>query len=408
MTRPPLKVHKIFISASDYSTADIYLHQALQTYKNNFAGELQFIPRGPDRQKCGKYTTEKMKTQFPDHLSAVIKSYNLVPYKLPSKDKDISIICCRTQYIPPCNKTPNLTSVSDRVKAKTREASTETDSKQRTLIIYPYRFQMREKQFIEKLKLWRDEPFRGMILIQPQGGHYSVNEKDLPQHIIHICKRLRIKAEISKKNPAIVECNLQELLPKKRSKKKKQKTDDTNQSNPTTTTANGNPDSNLAKTAPNSSVPSDTLPSTELNNPSTLLILNDPDKGKKAYSATDYQALKRDIEIKFSDFPTVVTANEQDDDTAQSTSLVMIVDLEGYSVATGAEYAWDILKWANSYPFLVIHFKIGPPSQISLQQEPKIKKKLISYIRELEKEEGICYSYENPKRNVNLVICRHK
>ena len=53
----------------------------------------------------------------------------------------------------------------------------ENDKDNRTIIIYPYRFQEREKKFRQKLLSWRKEPFKGKITIKPQGDYYSVNQK---------------------------------------------------------------------------------------------------------------------------------------------------------------------------------------------------------------------------------------
>lgn len=402
MTRPAPKELKIYLSATDWNTADIYLHEALETYKNSFDGELQFIPRSCGQ--TGNYTSKRMQ-KFPNHVEDVIRNYHLKPYKSVLKPH---IICCQTKFIPLCDRHPHINSGAALTQAKKEANSMENDKDNRTIIIYPYRFQEREKKFRQKLLSWRKEPFKGKITIKPQGNYYSVNQKDLPQHIIKICRSVRIKAEISKENPSFIVCDLHTLLPKKKKiKKPKTETEENTQQQETDTNAQQNQEIETSQTQPAQRLRS--LVEREL---STLITTKNTRKTPSP-SDIEIQALNRDVEIKFNNFPKVYTANniaisDMKDDTAESTSLVMIVDLQNYPVNTASDYAWDILEWADSYKFLIIHFLVGPPTRVPMNQEPKLRSMLINNVRQLASQHDICYAYEIAEKNRNLLICKHK
>ena len=410
MTRPPPTELKIFLSATDYNAAEKYLHEAIETYKNSFKGELKFVPRSPGF--TGRYTNKQME-KFPAHVEDVIRANGLKPYKSFAEPH---IICCQTKYIPLCNRHPHLNTGPAISKAKKEAISMETDPKNRTIIIYPFRFNEREKKFRQKLICWRNEPFKGKITIKPQGDYYSVNQKDLPQHIIKICKSVRIKAEISKTNPSLIECDLQTLLPKRKKAKSKKKTEATELTSALTADANNNNNDQQQQKAGNSQTEPapKTKPPIEKEIISSLIDnINAHSKNRSISSDSVVQSLTRDVEIKFSNFPKVYTANnivfnDMKDDTAESTSLVMIVDLQSYPVNTASDYAWEILEWADSYKFLTIHFLVGPPTRIPMAQEPKLRSMLINAIKQLSEQQNICYKYEIAEKNHNLLICRHK
>ena len=86
----------------------------------------------------------------------------------------------------------------------------------------------------------------------------------------------------------------------------------------------------------------------------------------------------------------------------------MIVDLQSYPINTASDYAWDILEWADSYKFLIIHFLVGPPTRVPMNQEPKLRSMLINNVKQLASQHNICYGYEIAEKNHNLLICRHK
>ena len=376
MTRKPPKSHKIYLSASDYFAADAYLRESLSLFKTIFRGELQFIPRGPTCS--GTYKTRQMK-DFSKHVEAVIKEHGLIPYKPPGES---DIVCCRTNAPPLCSRHPAL--------HDTR--GVKLDPEHRTLVVYPFRFNLREKQFREKLKCWRKE-FRGTITIKPQGGYYSVNQKDMPNYIVKICRSLRIKAEISKNDPAVVECDLKTLLPKRRRRRQKRQKEKQDLQKENVENAEIN----------QKSLDDDKMEKAQVTTELDQMIR------PKGPSENDIKALTRDVEIKFNNFPKVVTAQtKNDDDDAKCTSLVMVVDLQNFPVSTGGDYAYEILIWANSYPFLVVNFITGPPSRVPLFNEPKIRKQVISVIGLLSNQHDIHYTYEIAKHNSNLIICKHK
>ncbi|OHT01915.1 hypothetical protein TRFO_31155 [Tritrichomonas foetus] len=384
MTRKPPTEHKIYLSASDYFSADKYLKESLMMFKTSFKGELQFIPRGPC--STGQYQAQQMK-EFPKHVEEVIKQNGLTPFKDPSNPQ---IICCRTNALPLCDRHPKLHYTH----------GTKLDPHHRTIVIYPFRFKLREKQFKEKLKCWRGE-FKGIVTIKPQGGYYSVNQKDLPNYIIKICKSLRIKAEISKENPAIIECDMKTLLPRRRKKRPNLNTNNQNANDQNSQNHNTNVNKELTSELDQENKNINSQADSSLNS----LLIN-----KVPPTENEIQSLTRDVEIKFNNFPRVITAktNTEDDNKAQCASLVMVVDLQNFNVNAGGDYAWEILIWADSYKFLNIHFLTGPPSRVPLFNEPKIRKQLISMINQLASQHEIHYSYEISKHNSNLVICRHK
>ena len=102
MTRPPPKELKIYLSATDRYAADTYLREALETYKNSFDGVLKFIPRSSNT--TGQYSSRYMQ-KFPATVESVIREYNLKPYKSVLEPH---VICCRTKYIPLCDRHPHL------------------------------------------------------------------------------------------------------------------------------------------------------------------------------------------------------------------------------------------------------------------------------------------------------------
>ena len=385
MTLKKSTVHNVYLSATDYYEAEKYLREALTTYKDMFSGELRFIPRS--RGSTGHYITIKMQNgRFTKVIENTIKEFGLVPYTCPTNEE---IICCRTRALRRGNQHPAFSPKSER----------QDDPVHRKITVCPFRFDLREKQLVDKLKEWRSAKYTGTITFVPDLGYYSLNHKDMPQRLVAICRRLRIPAEVSKTNPHIVEANMSQLLPR-RKRKKRAKVD------------------TIEKTTVVVEEPQEPVKEEEAEPPQqqqkherAMTIQEERPRAQLDTAAEESDAglikfLREDLEIKFKDFPkrpNVVTQRRD----AQEGELVLVLDLQNYSLQSAENYVWETLLWASQYPYLTLQYVTGPVSRTPILSDPRMRTQVLKAIQMLANSRGIKYSYDIPRTNQNLVICRH-
>lgn len=370
MTLKKSTVHNIYLSATDYHEAETYLREALHTYKDMFSGELRFIPRSPG--STGHYLTMKMKDgRFTKVIERTINEFGLTPYTCPTNNE---IICCRTRALRRGEHPSFSPPKSER----------QEDFNHKKITICPFRFDLREQQLVNKLKDLRSAKYTGTITFVPDLGYYSVNHKDMPQRLISICRRLRIPAEVSKTNPHVVEANMAQLLPR-RKRKKRPKVEPLPQVEPEPVTVE---------------TQQEPAPKVETEEESKR-----PMRAYERDTETVVHFLREDLEIKFKDFPRrpQVLGQKQD---AQEGELVLVLDVQNYSLQATENYVWETLLWASEYPFLTLQYVTGPVSRTPLLSDPRMRSQVLKAVQMLANSRGIRYSYEVSRTNQNLVICK--
>jgi hypothetical protein len=255
------------------------------------------------------------------------------------------------------------------------------DRVHRLVRIFPHRFELFEPKLKSRLKSWRGE-FHGKITFAPDQNRYPIVNRDIPERIIAICKRLRIKAEISPRNPCIVEADLNELLPKPPRKVRKRKAAQDPAESPPQNPAEKPP---AKRTAPVQE--------------RALVLDSLPDDGEPSWPF-----LHEDIAIHFRDFPSQPVLAHADG----KADLMLMLDVQKYSLPAVRDYVWETLRWARSYPFLTIVFSTGPIVRSPMLGEPQRRAEVQRTIELLKENERVVYSWKIPAHNQSLVICRFK
>lgn len=323
-----------------------------------FDGVLRFIPRS--RTSTGHYISAKMKGTFPAHVEKVIKEYGLEPYKHKLNEE---IICCRTRAIPLGNHQPTLTSP---------KPTKQEDSALKTITICEYRFQQREAKLLALLTELRVAKYKGIIRFVPDLGHYSVNNKWIPDRLIKLCKSRRIHAELDNDNKHVVVANMEKLLPRPKRKKKAQ----------VPVTRNDMP-----------SVP-----------PQVALYQRKEPEPEKEPVQTPFLG-EEGAQISFKDFPKRPNIAGKNNSEGE---LVLTLDIQEYSLPAARDYVWDVLVWASRYPFLTVQFVTGPVVRSPILSNPRMREQVVKVIQALEEGRGTRYVFEIPKQNQSLVTCRVK
>ena len=280
------------------------------------------------------------------------------------------------------------------------------DPNHRKITVCPFRFELREKQLVDKLKEWWSAKYTGTITFVPDLGSYSLNHKDMPQRLIAICRHLRIPAEVSKTNPHIVEANMAQLLPRRKRKKRVKPVDAVEK---TTTVVEepheaqqeqqNNPEPAAAEPGQHQQKKERAMTVQEERPRASLETGADADPGVN-------QFLREDVEVKFKDFPKRPNVVTQRHDALEG-ELVLVLDLQNYSLQRAENYVWETLLWASQYPYLTLQYVTGPVSRTPILRDPRMRTQVLKSTQMLANSRGVKYSYDIPRANQNLVICRY-
>jgi hypothetical protein len=245
------------------------------------------------------------------------------------------------------------------------------DPNHREIIVYTHRFELFEPHMRRRLIDWRSE-FHGKITFRPDTGHYLTIHKDMPARLIRLCKSLRIKHEVPKNETVLIVADLAELLPKKKRKGKKK----------------AKPPEPPKPSRRSSSAP-----------PPEGVVVRPPAEAVAPF-------LRENISVFFRDFPSQPVL--ADGPPTKEAELVLVLDVQKYSLPAVRDYVWEALRWAAGYPFITMQFVTGPVVRSPILSDPQRRTEVQKTIEMLQKNERIVYTWSIPKENQSMIICRFK